>query len=183
MDGKKKKAWIFSVILITVVFVFTPPANAHKKHHVLKKCCGFEDIYIKDYVGGDDGGLAHVTYWGLPAADPDYYDALPPEEQAKVRKINANVIHAAAFQPTNAGIAGKEVTGLLKRGRRVQSITFRIPDNWNGKLVVGGTPGLRNEYANEAILVPWLLEKGYAYISGDKGIPGGANDMISGQAE
>ena len=31
---------------------------------------------------------------------------LPPEEQAKVVKINANVIHASAFHPTNAGIAG-----------------------------------------------------------------------------
>lgn len=39
---------------------------------------------------------------------------------------------------------------------------------------------MRNEYANEAILVPWLLEAGYAFIAGDKGIPGGAGDMTSG---
>jgi len=136
--------------------------------------------YVQVYAGGADGGLAHVTYWFLPAADPDYYDALPPEEQAKVAKINANFIHADAFQPTNADIAGTEMTGLAKSGPREQSITFRLPDNWNGKLVVAGTPGLRNEYANEAILVPWLLEAGYAYISGDKGIPGGAGDMVSG---
>ena len=136
--------------------------------------------YVHTYKGGEDGGLAHISYWGLPAADPDYYNMLPPEEQAKVGKINANVLHAAAFHPTNDNIAGKEVTGLLTRGRRVQSITFRLPDAWNGKLLVAGTPGLRNEYANEAILVPWLLEAGYAYIAGNKGIPGGANDMIAG---
>jgi len=137
----------------------------------------FTNVYVKTYAGGADGGLAHVTYWS-PALD---VSELPPEEQAKVSKIRANVIHANAFQPTNANIAGTEVTGLLKIGKREQSITFRLPDPWNDKLVVGGTPGLRNEYANEAILVPWLLEAGYAYISGDKGIPGGAGDMISGK--
>jgi len=124
----------------------------------------FTNVYVKTYAGGADGGLAHVTYWS-PALD---VSELPPEEQAKVSKIRANVIHANAFQPTNANIAGTEVTGLLKIGKREQSITFRLPDPWNDKLVVGGTPGLRNEYANEAILVPWLLEAGYAYISGDK---------------
>ncbi|MDJ0914266.1 MAG: hypothetical protein QNI95_11880 [Desulfobacterales bacterium] len=136
--------------------------------------------YIHTYTGGDDGGLAHINYWGLPTDDPDYFNALPPEEQTKAGKINLNVIHAAAFHPTNADIAGKEVTGLLKKGPREQRITFRLPQAWNGKLVVCGTPGLRNEYANEAILVPWLLEFGYALIAGNKGIPGGANDMISG---
>lgn len=141
---------------------------------------GLTEINVHDYAGGEDGGLAHVTYWGLPASAPDHYDALPPGEQAKVAKIDANIIHAAAFQPTNADIPGREVTGLLKIGRRMQRITFRLPDGWNGKLVVAGTPGLRNEYANEAVWVPWLLEKGFAYIAGDKGIPGGAADMLSG---
>jgi len=138
----------------------------------------FTNVYVKTYAGGEDGGLAHVTYWFMSSED---VAALSLEEQAKVGKIKANFIHAIAFQPTNANIAGTEVTGLLKIGKREQSITFRLPDPWNGKLVVGGTPGLRNEYANEAILVPWLLEAGYAYISGDKGIPGGAGDMVSGK--
>ncbi len=142
---------------------------------------GLTEIDVHNYAGGEDGGLAHVTYWGLPAADPDYYDRLAPAEQAKVAKINANMIHAAAFQPTNADIAGSEVTGLLKRGRRTQRITFRLPEGWNGKMVVAGTPGLRNEYANEAIWAALLLEHGFAYIAGDKGIPGGAADMISGK--
>ncbi len=142
---------------------------------------GLVDTRATIYAGGKDGGLAHVSYWGLPAADSDYFSSLPPEEQAKVGKINFSSIHAAAFHPTNANIAGMEVTGLHKRGERMQSITFRLPDNWNGKLVVAGTPGLHNEYANEAILVPWLLETGYAYIAGDKGIPRGAVDMVSGK--
>ncbi len=174
-----KVVWIL-VALFLIGFTLCGPNLYASNQHKAKGKMELLNIYVHYYVGGEDGGLAHVTYWGLPAADPDYYDALPAEEQAKVPKINANVIHAAAFAPLNTDIAGKEVTGLLKRGKREQSITFRLPDDWNGKLVVAGTPGLRNEYANEAILVPWLLEAGYAYIAGDKGIPGGAADMLSG---
>ncbi len=139
-----------------------------------------ENENVKIYVGGDDGGLAHVTYWGLVGGNPGY-DGLADEEKAKAAKINANYIHSRLFQPNNADIAGVEVSGVLDLEMRRQNITFRLPDPWNGKLVVAGTPGLRNEYANEAILVPWLLEEGYAYVSGDKGIPGGANDMLSGK--
>ncbi len=181
MFNSNKSMGIFIVALFTVLFILNPMVNAGSKISMLKKMHGLSNVYNHDYQGGADGGLAHITYWGLPAADPDYYDALAPEEQAKVGKINANVIHSHNFDPVNADIAGKEVTGLLKRGKRRQSVTFRLPANWNGKLVVGGTPGLRNEYANEAILIPWLLEAGYAFIAGDKGIPGGAGDMISGK--
>ena len=181
MFNSNKSRVIFIVALFAVLFMLSSMASAGSQISMLKKMRGLSNIYIHDYQGGADGGLAHVTYWGLPAADPDYFDALPAEEQAKVGKINANVIQSHDFDPVNADIAGKEVTGLLKRGKREQSITFRLPTDWNGKLVVAGTPGLRNEYANEAILVPWLLEAGYAFIAGDKGIPGGANDMISGK--
>ena len=140
---------------------------------------GLHDVTIKYYAGGEDGGLAHVSYWGIGAGNP-YYDALDPVEQVKAGKINANVLHSNLFQPSNAAIAGYEVTGSLKAGRRQQNITFRLPREWNGHLVVVGTPGLRNEYASEAVIAPWLLEAGYAYIAGDKGIPGGASDMLSG---
>ena len=70
---------------------------------------GLTEISVHDCAGGEDGGLAHVTYWGLPGANPDYYDALPATEQAKAAKINVNITHAAAFQPTDADIAGTEV--------------------------------------------------------------------------
>ena len=180
---KQRSIGVFWVALLAALLLCSPALWADddddNRHHRHDKKMMLTDTYVHTYAGGEDGGLAHVTYWFLSADDP-YYTALPPEEQAKVAKINANVLHAAAFQPTNADIAGKEVTGLLKKGRREQSITFRLPDPWNGKLAVLGTPGLRNPYASEAVLVPWLLEAGYALIAGDKGIPGGAGDMISG---
>jgi hypothetical protein len=172
----------FLAVAICFVMVTDAAAGGFSKWRHYRGRYMLSDSYEKTYAGGDDGGLAHITYWGIGPGNA-YYDALDEKEQAKAGKINANVIHSSLFNPWQIGdpdIAGLEVTGLLKRWRREQSITFRLPDEWNGDLIVAGTPGLRNEYANEAIFVPWLLAQGYAYVQGNKGIPGGANDMIAG---
>ena len=49
---------------------------------------------------------------------------------------------------------------------------IRIPDNWNGGLVVSGAPGVRAQYANDFIIGDWVLSKGYAFASTDKGNTG-----------
>lgn len=33
---------------------------------------------------------------------------------------------------------------------------IRLPDNWNGKLVVTGAPGVRRQYANDYLLSDWF---------------------------
>ncbi|NNG01262.1 MAG: tannase/feruloyl esterase family alpha/beta hydrolase [Desulfobacteraceae bacterium] len=127
------------------------------------------------YYSGDDesGGLAHINYWTI---DPN---TLPDREKQKARRIQANRLHSTLYQPHQV-ISGYESTGILDVEGRKQWITLKLPDHWNGKLVVCGTPGLRNEYANEAMLVPWLLADGYAVVSGNKGLDGGMATMLSG---
>ena len=49
---------------------------------------------------------------------------------------------------------------------------IRIPDNWNGGLIVSGAPGVRAQYANDFIIGDWVLSKGYAFASTDKGNTG-----------
>jgi predicted esterase len=49
---------------------------------------------------------------------------------------------------------------------------IRLPDNWNGQLVVTGAPGVRKQYANDFIISDWVLSQGYAYASTDKGNTG-----------
>ncbi len=46
---------------------------------------------------------------------------------------------------------------------------IRIPDDWNGGLVVTGAPGNRTQYANDFIWSDWVLAQGYAFASTDKG--------------
>ena len=49
---------------------------------------------------------------------------------------------------------------------------IRIPDHWNGGLVISGAPGVRGQYANDFIIGDWVLAKGYAFASTDKGNTG-----------
>ena len=46
---------------------------------------------------------------------------------------------------------------------------IRLPDQWNGKLVITGAPGVRRQYANDYLLSDWFVARGYAYASTDKG--------------
>ena len=48
----------------------------------------------------------------------------------------------------------------------------RLPQSWNGQLVITGAPGVRKQYAPDYILSDWFLSQGYAYASTDKGNTG-----------
>jgi len=49
---------------------------------------------------------------------------------------------------------------------------LRLPDHWNGKLVITGAPGIRKQFANDYLLSDWFVARGYAYASTDKGNDG-----------
>src|SRR5207248_68750 len=46
---------------------------------------------------------------------------------------------------------------------------LRIPDGWNGRLLTAGTPGIRDAFASDFILSDYAMERGWAYVSQDKG--------------
>lgn len=46
---------------------------------------------------------------------------------------------------------------------------IRLPDNWNGGLVIAPPPGNRRQYSSDFIIADWVLARGYAYASTDKG--------------
>ncbi len=160
------------VLVAVVLSAAWSEASSHLNPKRLLKDLQEADLIY--YSGnGPAGGLAHIDYWAI---DPE---TLSDREKQKAERIQASQLHSALFQPTQI-VSGFEVTGILVRKERQQWITLKLPDQWNGDLVVCGTPGLRNEYGNEALFVPWLLELGYAVISGNKGLDSSWVSMLSG---
>ncbi len=166
--------WIISISAVCMVSFFMPWTR--------KSACAFPDRLSKGleqpdviYYTGQDaaGGLAHINYWTI---DPSL---LNERESQKAQRIQSNQLHSRLFQPTRI-VPGYEAGGILDREGRRQWVTLRLPDKWNGRLVVCGTPGFRNEYANEAVFMPWLLAQGYAVVSGDKGLVNSWGSMLTG---
>lgn len=55
--------------------------------------------------------------------------------------------------------------GLRHQGQFV----IRVPNNWNGTLLVTGTPGIRDQFASDFVFSNFAMVKGWAYVAGDKG--------------
>jgi 3HB-oligomer hydrolase (3HBOH) len=47
---------------------------------------------------------------------------------------------------------------------------LRLPNNWNGRLVVAGSSGTRSEFNGDFAWSDYVLQKGYAYASQNKGV-------------
>ncbi|MEU1281393.1 tannase/feruloyl esterase family alpha/beta hydrolase [Streptomyces sp. NPDC005805] len=55
---------------------------------------------------------------------------------------------------------------------RDSQFVVRLPDRWNGGLVIAGSPGVREQYANDRAISDWVLARGYAFAATDKGNTG-----------
>jgi predicted esterase len=70
----------------------------------------------------------------------------------------------------------KVVPGLQIQARFASDATgqgrflLRLPDDWNGSLVVAGASGTRSEFNGDFAWSDFVLQKGYAYASQNKGV-------------
>jgi hypothetical protein len=78
--------------------------------------------------------------------------------------------------PPNRTPIAKAVPGLQLDARIVDDlagearILLRLPDQWNGKLVVAGASGTRSEFNGDFAWSDYVLQQGYAYVSQNKGV-------------
>ncbi|MFJ6698410.1 tannase/feruloyl esterase family alpha/beta hydrolase [Streptomyces sp. NPDC091272] len=80
-----------------------------------------------------------------------------------------------------SGVPGVQVDGYFPDSSTTNTnhgwnhdaqFVIRLPDRWNGGLVVTGTPANREQYANDRAIADWVLARGYAYAATDKGNTG-----------
>src|SRR5438094_10533684 len=77
--------------------------------------------------------------------------------------------------PNRTPIAGP-VPGIQLDARYANDPTgearflLRLPDTWNGDLVVAGASGTRSEFNGDIAWSDYVLQKGFAYASQNKGV-------------
>jgi alpha-beta hydrolase superfamily lysophospholipase len=73
--------------------------------------------------------------------------------------------------PTSTPVPGIQVEGWFADDPAKEArFLLRFPDDWNGKLVVAGASGTRSEYNGDWAWSDYVLPKGYAYASQNKGV-------------
>ncbi|MDQ0402366.1 tannase/feruloyl esterase family alpha/beta hydrolase [Streptomyces sp. NBC_01723] len=87
----------------------------------------------------------------------------------------------AADTRTPSGVPGIQFDGYFPDSSRFNTthgwrhdaqFVIRLPDHWNGGLVVTGAPGNRKQYATDKAISDRVLAQGYAYAATDKGNSG-----------
>ena len=73
--------------------------------------------------------------------------------------------------PTLLPVPGLQVEGWFADDPSFQArFLLRFPDDWNGRLVVAGASGTRSEFNGDFAWSDYVLPKGYAYASQNKGV-------------
>jgi len=87
-------------------------------------------------------------------------------------------LHSSATRNPPGAVPGIQIDGYFpdtstmnayKGWNHDSQFVLRLPDQWNGKLVITGAPGVRRQYATDYLISDWVLALGYAYASTDKG--------------
>jgi hypothetical protein len=86
------------------------------------------------------------------------------------------LINAVANPPEDKTPITKTVPGLQINARIASDpsgearFLLRLPDDWNGRLVVAGTPAQRSEFSSDYGWSDYVVQKGYAFASQNKGV-------------
>ncbi|WP_432945087.1 tannase/feruloyl esterase family alpha/beta hydrolase [Kribbella sp. CA-253562] len=130
-------------------------------------------------VPAEAGGCPQVRVPGAEYAEVTCLDDLTTVGGRTNPADYAGLTHSALPQPKP--VSGIQVDGYFPDSSRTNAnngwnhdsqFVLRLPQQWNGGLVVAGSPGVRAQYANDRAISDDVLAKGYAYAATDKGNTG-----------
>jgi 3HB-oligomer hydrolase 3HBOH len=88
---------------------------------------------------------------------------------------------AAKRPPITVVVPGVQIQARVANDPTGQGrFLLRLPDSWNGRLVVAGASGTRSEFNGDFAWSDFVLQKGYAYASQNKGV---LNLILSNSAD
>jgi hypothetical protein len=78
---------------------------------------------------------------------------------------------AAKRPPITKVVPGLQLDARIASDPQGQArFLLRLPNNWNGRLVVAGASGTRSEFNGDFAWSDYVVQKGYAYASQNKGV-------------
>jgi hypothetical protein len=123
---------------------------------------------------GDTGDVSPTTpadnasLPGLPSPVPLF--AFTPRTDRAIW-INALTTPPSDTTPITKIVPGLQINARIASDPKGQArFLLRLPNNWNGRLVVSGTASQRSEFTNDFAWSDYVLQKGYAYASQNKGM-------------
>jgi len=81
------------------------------------------------------------------------------------------VISPATPTPVTKMVPGLQIQARIASDPKGQArFLLRLPNDWNGRLVVAGASGTRSEFNGDFAWSDYVVQKGYAYASQNKGV-------------
>jgi hypothetical protein len=78
---------------------------------------------------------------------------------------------AAKRPPITKAVPGLQIQARIASDPTGQArFLLRLPDDWNGRLVVAGASGTRSEFNGDFAWSDYVVQRGYAYASQNKGV-------------
>jgi hypothetical protein len=160
------------VILSGVIAALTAFASSHAPASASERCDQLLELLkarIADAICLESPDLTTAN----PATTPlnNSLRGLPPF--AFTPQIDRDTIAPpVGFRtPITKAVPGMQVQARIAGDPLGQArILIRMPDDWNGKLVVAGASGTRSEFNGDFAWSDYVVQKGYAYVSQNKGI-------------
>ncbi len=163
---RKENILIRRIVLASVLMCMSGLAAAHARcDEVLRQLAG----RLADAVCVESADLTTTNPATTPANDS--LPGLPPFAFTPQTDRNTIAPSAAKRPPITKVVPGLQIQARFADDPTGQGrFLLRLPNDWNGSLVVAGASGTRSEFNGDFAWSDFVVQKGYAYASQNKGV-------------